>query len=214
MMMELLPGAIAETLYMVVLSSLFAILIGLPLGVALYELRPGGVAAHPALYRILDAVVNILRSIPYIILMILLLPVTKVLIGTSIGSTAMLFSLTLAAAPFFARLVESSLLEVDGGIIEAAKAMGSNQREIILKVLLPEALPSLVLAGTNMIINLISYTAMAGTLGGGGLGAVAVRYGLYRYQFDVLIVNVIIIVLLVQLVQWLGTKLAQKINKK
>ncbi|MDD7592830.1 MAG: ABC transporter permease [Peptoniphilaceae bacterium] len=214
MILQLLPGAILETLYMVVLSSLFAILIGLPLGVALYQLRPGGIAERPGIYRVLDAIVNITRSIPYIILMILLLPVTKVLIGTSIGSTAMLFSLTLAAAPFFARLVESALLEVDGGIIEAAKAMGSNQREIILKVLLPEALPSLVLAATNMIINLISYTAMAGTLGGGGLGAVAVRYGLYRYQFDVLIVNVAIIVLLVQLVQWLGTHLSQKLNKK
>lgn len=211
---QLLPGAIAETLYMVFFSSLFAFLVGLPVGIILFLTRPGGLAPQGLVYRVLDFIVNIMRSIPYIILMILLIPVTRVLIGTAIGSTAMIFSLASSAAPFFARLVESALMEVDQGLLEAAQAMGSTTKQIVFKVLLPEAFPSLILAMTTTIINLIGYTAMAGTLGGGGLGALAVRYGLYRYVVEMLFTMVIAIVVLVQLVQFAGSRLAAAINKK
>ena len=213
-MTEILTQATLETLYMVFFGAAFAFILGTPIGILLYLTQKGGLSEKPALYRVVDAIVNIARSIPYVILMILLIPVTRQIIGTAIGSTATIFSLAASAAPFFARLVETALNEVDGGILEAAKAMGSTNRQIIFQVLLPEALPSLIQAMTTTIINLIGYTAMAGALGGGGLGAEAQRYGYYRRQEDLLWASVIVIVVVVQLIQLAGNTLARSIDKR
>lgn len=214
MITEILTQATLETFYMVFFGAAFAFIIGTPIGILLYLTQEGGLSEKPVLYRVVDVIVNIARSIPYVILMILLIPVTRAIIGTTIGSTATIFSLAASAAPFFARLVETALNGVEGGIVEAAKAMGSTNRQIIFQVLLPEALPSLIQAMTTTIINLIGYTAMAGALGGGGLGAVAQRYGYYRRQEDMLWASVIVIVLLVQLIQLAGNKLARSIDKR
>lgn len=213
-MTEILTQATVETLYMVFFGAAFAFILGTPIGILLYLTQKGGLAEKPALYRVVDAIVNIARSIPYVILMILLIPVTRRIIGTAIGSTATIFSLAASAAPFFARLVETALNEVDGGILEAAKAMGSTNRQIIFQVLVPEAMPGLIQAMTTTIINLIGYTAMAGALGGGGLGAVAQRYGYYRRQEDLLWASVIVIVVVVQLIQFVGNTIARSIDKR
>lgn len=214
MMTEILTQATVETLYMVFFGAAFAFILGTPIGILLYLTQKGGLSEKLALYRVVDAMVNIARSIPYVILMILLIPVTRRIIGTAIGSTATIFSLAASAAPFFARLVETALNEVDGGILEAAKAMGSTNRQIILQVLVPEAMPGLIQAMTTTIINLIGYTAMAGALGGGGLGAVAQRYGYYRRQEDLLWASVIVIVVVVQLIQFAGNTIARSIDKR
>lgn len=214
MMTEILTQATVETLYMVFFGAAFAFILGTPIGILLYLTQKGGLAEKPALYRVVDAIVNIARSIPYVILMILLIPVTRRIIGTAIGSTATIFSLAASAAPFFARLVETALNEVDGGILEAAKAMGSTNRQIIFQVLVPEAMPGLIQAMTTTIINLIGYTAMAGALGGGGLGAVAQRYGYYRRQEDLLWASVIVIVVVVQIIQFVGNTIARSIDKR
>ena len=213
-MTEILTQATVETLYMVFFGAAFAFILGTPIGILLYLTQKGGLSEKPALYRVVDAIVNIARSIPYVILMILLIPVTRRIIGTAIGSTATIFSLAASAAPFFARLVETALNEVDGGILEAAKAMGSTNRQIIFQVLVPEAMPGLIQAMTTTIINLIGYTAMAGALGGGGLGAVAQRYGYYRRQEDLLWASVIVIVVVVQLIQFVGNTIARSIDKR
>lgn len=213
-MTEILTQATVETLYMVFFGAAFAFILGTPIGILLYLTQKGGLSEKLALYRVVDAIVNIARSIPYVILMILLIPVTRRIIGTAIGSTATIFSLAASAAPFFARLVETALNEVDGGILEAAKAMGSTNRQIILQVLVPEAMPGLIQAMTTTIINLIGYTAMAGALGGGGLGAVAQRYGYYRRQEDLLWASVIVIVVVVQLIQFAGNTIARSIDKR
>lgn len=213
-MTEILTQATVETLYMVFFGAAFAFILGTPIGILLYLTQKGGLSEKPALYRVVDAMVNIARSIPYVILMILLIPVTRRIIGTAIGSTATIFSLAASAAPFFARLVETALNEVDGGILEAAKAMGSTNRQIIFQVLLPEAMPGFIQAMTTTIINLIGYTAMAGALGGGGLGAVAQRYGYYRRQEDLLWASVIVIVVVVQLIQFAGNTIARSIDKR
>lgn len=214
MMTEILTQATVETLYMVFFGAAFAFILGTPIGILLYLTQKGGLSEKLALYRVVDAMVNIARSIPYVILMILLIPVTRRIIGTAIGSTATIFSLSASAAPFFARLVETALNEVEGGILEAAKAMGSTNRQIIFQVLLPEAMPGLIQAMTTTIINLIGYTAMAGALGGGGLGAVAQRYGYYRRQEDLLWASVIVIVVVVQLIQFAGNTIARSIDKR
>lgn len=213
-MTEILTQATVETLYMVFFGAAFAFILGTPIGILLYLTQKGGLSEKLALYRVVDAIVNIARSIPYVILMILLIPVTRRIIGSAIGSTATIFSLAASAAPFFARLVETALNEVDGGILEAAKAMGSTNRQIILQVLVPEAMPGLIQAMTTTIINLIGYTAMAGALGGGGLGAVAQRYGYYRRQEDLLWASVIVIVVVVQLIQFAGNTIARSIDKR
>lgn len=214
MMTEILTQATVETLYMVFFGAAFAFILGTPIGILLYLTQKGGLSEKLALYRVVDAMVNIARSIPYVILMILLIPVTRRIIGTAIGSTATIFSLAASAAPFFARLVETALNEVDGGILEAAKAMGATNRQIIFQVLLPEAMPGFIQAMTTTIINLIGYTAMAGALGGGGLGAVAQRYGYYRRQEDLLWASVIVIVVVVQLIQFAGNTIARSIDKR
>ena len=214
MLSQLLLEATPETLYMVALASLLAILLGTPLGLLLFISDRGGLAQNGPLYRILDLVVNVVRSIPYVIFMILCIPLTQLVLGRTIGPTATLVSLALSAAPFFARMLETSLQEVDGGVIEAAKAMGSTKTEIITRVLIPEAMPGTINAITMLVINLIGFTAMAGTLGAGGLGAIAVRYGYYRREETILYLSVVIIIILVQIVQVSGNRLARKVNKK
>ena len=213
-MTNLVISATLETLYMVFFSTLFSIILGLPIGILLVIAEKGGIWEKPMLYKILDGIINILRSFPFIILMILIFPLSKLIVGKTIGTTAAIVPLSIAAAPFVARVMQSSLLEVDKGIIESSLSMGASSSEIIRKVLLPEALPSIVLGITLAIINIIGYSAMAGAIGAGGLGDLAIRFGLYRFQTDVMAVSVIVIIILVQGVQFLGNRIAIKINKK
>lgn len=200
-----------ESIYMVVLSTVCAVLLGAPLGIALVIWREDGLLAHPKSYTALSSIVNVLRSFPFIILMILLFPLSRFLVGTTIGTTATIVPLAIGAAPFVARVVEGALLEVDPGIIEAVSAMGTPVWAIVLKVLIPEALPSLTLGASLTVINIIGYSAMAGAIGGGGLGDLAIRYGFHRFQTDVMIAAVVVIVILVQGVQALGQFTSKKI---
>lgn len=211
---KLLIDATLETFYMVFLGSFLAVIVGFPIGLLLYITDKGSLSENTVLYRVLDFIVNVVRSIPFVIFMILLIPMTDKILGTSIGPTAALISLALSAAPFFARMLESSLKEVNSGVIEAAQAMGSTNSQIVFKVLIPEALPGIVNDITMLIITLIGYTAMAGTLGAGGLGAIAVRYGYYRKEGSVLYLSVLLVIIIVQLIQLIGNKLARHINKK
>lgn len=209
---QLISPAVGETLYMVFVSTLLAYLLGLPLGVILVVSSPGHIAPNPWVERILGTLINILRSAPFIILLVAFIPLTRVLVGTSIGTTAAIVPLVISAAPFVARVVESSLKEVPYGIIEAALSMGASPFQIILKVLLPEAKGSLILGVTITTISVIGYTAMAGAVGGGGLGDLAIQYGYNRFRTDIMIVTVIILVILVQGLQSLGTSLARKLT--
>ncbi len=210
-MTQLLLKASLETLYMVFVATSFTILFGLPLGIVLVITSKGHILEKPSLNRILSYIVNMMRSMPFIILMIFIIPFTRLIVGTSIGTNAAIVPLVVAAIPFFARIVETSLYEVDGGVIEAATAMGANQWEIITKVMLPEALPALILGTTITIINLIGYSAMAGAVGGGGIGDLAIRYGYHRFQTDVMIATIIILVVIVQILQSLGNWLANRL---
>ena len=210
----LVTDATVQTLLMVFLSTFFSVLLGLPLGVLLCVTDPEtGIAPKPVLNQILTRIVNILRSFPFIILMILLFPLSRIIIGTSIGTVATIVPLSIAAAPFVARVIESALKEVDPGVVQAARSMGSTLMQIIVKVLLPEALPSLVDGITLTIINLIGYSAMAGAIGGGGLGDLAIRYGYQRFQPDVMIATVIVLIVMVQVMQSLGDYTSKKLNK-
>ncbi len=209
----LLEG-LGQTLYMSFVSTFFAYLLGLPLGILVVVTAKNGIAPKRVLNMVLGWIVNIGRSIPFIILMVALIPFTKFVVGKSIGSTAAIVPLVIAAAPFIARLVETSLQELDEGVIEAAKAMGASNWQIVYKVLLPESIPSLVRGMTIALITLIGYSAMAGTVGGGGLGDLAIRYGYNRYQDDVMILTIILLVILVQLIQVVFNLLAKKIDKK
>jgi D-methionine transport system permease protein len=197
-----------ETLYMTCASTAFAYLLGLPLGVLLVVTRRGHILANPALQSGLGVVVNVLRSVPFLILMIAVIPITRFVMGTTIGSGATVMPLVIAAFPYVARTVESSLLEVDYGVIEAAQAMGASRLQIIRKVILPEATPGLVNGAAIATTNILGYSAMAGAIGGGGLGALAINYGYYRYKTDVLLAAIAVLVLLVQCVQHLGTWVA------
>lgn len=202
------------TLYMTLASTVFAYIIGLPLGVLLVVTAKNGLKPNAFLYKILDFIVNIVRSVPFLILLMLLIPFTRFIVGKSYGPTATVVPLTMAAAPFIARLVESSLLEVDHGVIEAAQSMGAGTGAIVWKVLLAEARTSLISGATIALGTILGYSAMAGVVGGGGLGDVAIRYGYYRYQAGIMIVTVILLVLLVQIMQYAGTKLARKLDKR
>lgn len=206
-----------QTLQMVFFSTIFSILLGLPLGILLCVTRPeehGGIMPKPVLNSILDKIVNVLRSFPFIILMIILFPLSRLLVGTTIGTTATIVPLSIAAAPFAARVIETSLKEVDTGVVQAARSMGSTNRQIIFKVMIPEAMPSLVSGVTLTIINLVGYSAMAGAIGGGGLGDLAIRYGYQRTRTDVMIVAVLIILVLVELIQFIGNKISAQILSK
>lgn len=199
-----------QTLEMVLFSTVFSMVMGFPLGVLLYSTNSMGITPRPVLNQILSRIVNILRSFPFIILMILLFPLSRLILGTSIGTTATIIPLSIAAAPFVARLVETALLEVDPGMIQAARAMGSTNSQIIYKVLIPESMPSLVSGITLTIINLIGYSAMAGTIGGGGLGDLAIRYGYQRFRPDVMAASVVVIIVMVELIQFVGTRIANR----
>ena len=192
---------IGESLQMTICSTFFGYVFGLPLGIALAVTGKNGIRPNKAVYKILDLIANIVRSIPFLILLILLMPFTRFIIGKSYGSTATIVPLTIAAIPFIGRMVESSLNEVDGGVIEAAKSMGVSNFGIITRVLLVEARTSILVGVTIAIGTILGYSAMAGVIGGGGLGDIAIRYGYYRYQFDIMIVTVILLVLLVQIFQ-------------
>lgn len=213
-MIDLVIPSLLETLYMVFFSTIFSVLLGFPLGILLVITEKDSLWEKPMLNKILNSIINLLRSFPFLILMILLFPLSKLIIGRTIGTTATIVPLSISAAPFVARVMESSLKEVDKGIIEFSLSMGATIPEIIIKVLIPEALPSIILGITLTIINLIGYSAMAGSIGGGGLGDLAIRFGLYRFQTDVMIVAVVVIVILVQSIQFIGNTLAAKINKK
>ncbi len=206
--------ATLETFYMVGISALIAVVLGLPVGLLLVMTSPGNVLNAPKLNRVLSAVVNTGRSFPFIILLVVLTPLTRLIVGTSIGSTAAIVPLTLAAIPFFARIAETSILEVDKGLVEAAEAMGCNYWQIILKVLIPEALPSIVLGITILIVSLLNSSAMAGAVGGGGLGNLAIQYGYQRFDVGVMFATIIVLILLVQFIQLFGDRLARRLRKK
>ena len=213
--LPLLPEALWETFYITVLSTALSLVIGLPLGVLLVAGERGGVLPLPAwLMRILNLIINLLRSIPFLILMIMVLPVSRAIIGTAVGTTATVVPLVAAAFPFVARLVESSLRELDGNIIEAAQSMGATPFQIIVKVMIPESVPSLIQNVTIALTTILGYSAMSGIIGGGGLGKIAIDYGYYRYKYLVMFVAVIILILLVQFFQSLGTYLARRCDKR
>lgn len=199
---------------MTLVSTLIAYLLGLPMGIILVVTAPGGLKPNKIIYKILDMIVNIVRSIPFLILLMLIIPFTRLIVGKSYGATATIVPLALAAAPFVARLVESSLLEVDHGVIEAAQSMGASLFTIIRKVLLAEARISLIVGATIALGTILGYSAMAGVVGGGGLGDIAIRYGYYRYQGDIMIVTVVLLVALVQILQMIGTKLSKKLDRR
>lgn len=203
-----------ETLYMTAISTAIAYVIGLPLGIVLFITDKNGIKQNLILNKILGIIVNIFRSMPFIILMVAMLPVAKFLIGTSLGNGAMIVMLVIAAAPYVARMVESSLKEVDTGVIEAARSMGAGTFKIVVKVLLPEAKPSLLVGAVISTVTIIGYSAMAGTIGGTGLGMIAITYGYQRFNNDVIWVCVILIVAIVQTIQEIGMKLAKRADKR
>ncbi len=210
---QLILTATGQTLYMVGLSLAIALAVGVPLGVLLVVTAPGHILPRQTLNAILGSIVNTGRSIPFVILLFLLMPITKILVGVSIGTRGAIFPLAVAAVPFVARVVENSLQEVDPGVIEAAESMGASPVQIITKVLLPESWPALLLGFTLTAINLVGYSAMAGAIGGGGLGDIAIRYGYQRFRNDVLLETVVILIILVQITQSIGNNMALKASK-
>ena len=213
-MIKLIGWGFLESIYMTLASTLAAYLLGLPLGIALVVTDKDGIHPRKHFNLILGIIINSLRSVPFLILLILVFPITRFITGTTIGSNATVVPLVIAAAPFVARLVESSLKEVDKGVIEAAESMGASPSQIIYKVMLPEARPSLILGGAIAVTTILSFSAMAGIVAGGGLGDIAIRYGLYRYQTSIMIITVIILVLIVQILQEFGMRLAKMGDKR
>ncbi len=209
-----LTAATVETVWMVGLSGLVSVLLGLPLGVLLHASSPGGLRPMPRTNRVVGAVVNVTRSLPFIILMVALIPVTRLVTGTSVGSTAAAVPLAIGAIPFFARLVEAALRDVDPGTVEAAEVIGSTRLQVVTKVLLPEATPGLVAATTTTLITLVAYSAMAGAVGGGGLGFLAISYGYRRFDTVVMVLTVVVLVVMVQLLQALGDHLARRLDHR
>ena len=213
-MMPLLTKALGETTYMVIVSMAISTVIGVPLGVLLHVTGKGEILDAPMLNRTVGAVVNAVRSIPFIILMVAIIPLTRLIVGSAIGTTAAMVPLVIASVPFIGRQVETSLREVPHGLIEAALSMGATPMQIIARVLLPESMPSIVSQLTTVIIALVGESAMAGAIGGGGLGDLAIRYGYQRFRPDIMIATVIILIVLVQLVQFAGNSLAARLNKR
>ena len=211
-MIKMLLEGIRDTCYMTLLSTFFGYLIGLPLGITLTLTDEGGITPNRTVYRVLDVIINITRSIPFLILLILVMPLTKAIVGKTYGSTATIVPLTLAAAPFIGRMVESSLKEVPTGVIEAALSMGAKTSTIVWKVLIGEARTSLLVGATIVLGTVLGYSAMAGVTGGGGLGDIAIRYGYYRYDTGVMLVTLVFIAAIVQLLQGLGNLAARKID--
>lgn len=207
--LQMIAVGLWQTVVMTLVSTLFAYILGLPLGVLLVVTGKGGIRPHALLNRVLDVIVNLLRSVPFLILLIAVIPLTRLITGTSIGTTATIVPLVIASFPFVGRLVESSINEVDAGVIEAAQSMGATVPQIIGKVMIPESIPSLVLGCAIATTTILSYSAMAGVVGGGGLGDIAIRYGYYRYQNDIMFATVILLVVLVQVLQAIGNRFAQ-----
>ena len=205
---------IGQTLYMVILSTLFGYVLGLPWGIALAVTNKEGIRPNAAVYRVMDFITNIMRSIPFLILLILIIPLTKLIVGKSYGSTATIVPLVISAAPFIARMVESSLMEVDPGVIEAAESMGADAFTIITKVLLVEARVSLIVGVTICFGTILGYSAMAGAVGGGGLGDIAIRYGHYRFQADIMWITILVLIVLVQIMQEIGIRLAARLDNR
>lgn len=213
-MVSLLGKGILETLYMTVVSTAIAYLLGIPLGILVYVTDAKSICSNRCINFIVGVFINMIRSIPFLILLVAMLPITRAIVGTTIGSTATIVPLVAAATPFVARMVESSLKEVNPGVIEAAKAMGSSPFQIICRVLLPEAKPSLLVGCTIAIATILGYSAMAGFVGGGGLGAIAINYGYYRYKTNVMLITVALLILIVQLFQEVGMRIATRIDKR
>jgi len=213
-LITLLIDSLWETCYMVGVSAVISAVFGIPLGVILVTTDKGHIYENAFINTVLGAIINATRSTPFIILMVAIIPFTRMIVGTSIGTDAAIVPLSIAAIPFVARVVESALKEVDYGVIEAAQAMGASPNQIIIKVLIPEALPAIVLGLTLTVINLIGHSAMAGAIGGGGLGDLAIRYGYQRFRADVMIATVLILIAQVQIIQSIGNYLARKLNKK
>ncbi len=211
---KMLLEGIRDTVYMTLVSTFAGYVIGLPMGVVLTVTDKDGIKPNAVIYRILDAISNVVRSIPFLILLILLIPFTRLIVGKSYGSTATIIPLVITAAPYIARMVESSLKEVDKGVIEAAKSMGATNLDIIFRVMLVEARTSLIMGATITMGTILGYSAMAGTVGGGGLGDIAVRYGYYRWQTNIMIVTVILIIILFQIFQTVGMKTAGKLDRR
>lgn len=211
--MMLLEG-IKDTLYMTLTSTLIGYVIGLPMGILLTVTDKDGIHPNTAVYKVLDVIANLIRSVPFLILLIVLIPFTRFLIGKSYGPTATIVPLVIAAAPYIARMVESSLKEVDAGVIEAARSMGASNFTIVTKVMLVEARTSLIVGATISLGTILGYSAMAGTVGGGGLGDIAIRYGYTRWQTDIMIVTVILLVILFQIFQTIGMKLASNLDRR
>lgn len=213
-LMSLLGQGTLDSLYMIIICTVVSYIIGLPIGVSLIVTAPGGIRPLPLYNKVVGFIVNILRSVPFLILMIALMPYIRVIIGTGIGKEAATAALIVAAAPFVARLVEQSLLEVDPGVIEAAQAMGASNFQIVRKVLLLEARPSLLNGAAVATINILGYTAMAGIVGAGGLGEIAIRYGLYRFQPSIMWITIVILVILVQIIQEIGIRIVTKYDNR
>lgn len=211
---NMLVKGIWETIYMVFLSSALSYVIGIPLGIALVVTDKEGISPVPLFNKALGLIINLLRSVPFIILLIMVLPITKFIVGKTIGSNATVVPLIIAAAPYIGRMVESSLKEVDAGVIEAAKSMGASTWQIIVKVLLPEAKPSLLVGAAISVTTILGYSAMAGFTGGGGLGDIAIRYGYHRYQTDMMMVTVVLLVIIVQLIQEVAMRMSRKSDKR
>ncbi len=212
--LDMLKVGTLETLYMVSLSSLLAYVIGIPLAIILVVMDKDGIHPVPWLQRPLGIIINLIRSIPFIIFLVMMIPLTRIIAGTTLGVKGVIPPLTLASAPYVARVVESSFKEVDSGVIEAAKSMGASTMQIIMKVLLPEAKPSLLVGAALSITTILSYSAMSGFVGGGGLGDIAIRYGYNRYETDIMLVTVVILVIIVQVIQEVAMRLANKSDKR
>lgn len=213
-MIPLLTKALGETVYMVAVSMIIATIIGVPVGVLLHVTTKGQILESPILNKVLSSVINAVRSIPFIILLVAIIPFTRLVVGSSIGTTAAMVPLVIASIPFIGRQVETSLREVPEGIVEAAQSMGATPMQIISRVLLPEAMSNIVAQLTTVVIALVGESAMAGAVGGGGLGDLAIRYGYQRFRPEIMLATVVILIIMVQLVQFAGNKLAAKLNKK
>lgn len=213
-MIGLLGVSIWETIYMVIISTVLAYAIGLPIGVVLNITSKDGICPNRAVISVLGVIVNVFRSIPFLILLIWMLPVTQAIVGTMVGPTSVIVPLVVSAAPFVGRMVESSLNEIDKGVVEAAQSMGSSAWQIIYKVLIPESKPSLIIGAAISVTTILGYSAMAGIVGGGGLGAVAMNYGLYRYDDQIMFITIVIIVVIVQIFQEIGMMTAKKLDKR
>ncbi|MDR0817073.1 MAG: ABC transporter permease [Clostridiales Family XIII bacterium] len=214
---DLLPQigkALGETFYMMIFTLAIAAILGIPLGTLLYMIRPGSILQKPRPYLVLDTVVNIVRSFPFLVLMVAIIPLTKMIVGTSLGTTAVIVPLTISAIPDFARLTEQVLLEIDRGVIEMAEAMGANMFQVIWKVMYREARAGMVNAATIISVSFLSYSTVAGLVGGGGIGDFAIRYGYYRYQPDVMIFTVVLIILIVQAIQTTGRIISRKLDMR